>query len=231
MLLMPIIGITCGRQGENLELRRYYIDALAGAGLSAAILPPQSCDTCDTRELAEKFDGLLLSGGGDPHPQLWGEQPNLRIGGVDRVRDEYEISLLRAFLAADKPILGICRGMQLLNIAQGGSLWQDLRESGTNLLHMQTAAPEQTWHGVTCRGRLAELLDLPNNEQIFVNSLHHQGVRRLGEDVIAGAWADDGLIEGIYLPKYKFAVGVQWHPERLAEMSGIFQRFAAVCRK
>jgi putative glutamine amidotransferase len=231
MLNMPIIGITCGRQGENLDLRCHYVKALANVGLAAVILPPHACDIASFAALARKLDGLLLSGGGDPHPQLWNEQPNLRIGNVDRVRDEYEINLLRAFLAENKPIMGICRGMQLLNVAQGGTLWQDLQERGGNLLHMQTAAPEQPWHSVKCQGLTAHLLNLADNGEIYVNSCHHQGVRALGKGVVAEAWAPDGLIEGIRLSEYRFAVGVQWHPERLADNSGIWQGFATACQQ
>ncbi len=221
---MCFVGVTCGRQGEDLKLAGAYLRALNDVGLRGVILPPQTGDLA----LPEGISGLVLSGGGDPHPLLWGEEPHSVRGEVDAARDLWEIALCREALAADLPLLGICRGMQVLNVALSGTLWQHLQDRGGEVSHWQTADMACGWHNVVCRGRLAEIY-AASPAKMRVNSRHQQGVRLLGEGLKACAYAMDGLIEGIEVPGRRFALGVQWHPERLAAGQKLFIAFAAAC--
>lgn len=221
---MLLVAITCGASDGVYKLPAAYLSALQKAGLGGVILPPQAGDIT----LPAGVRGLLLPGGGDPHPLLWGEQPHPGLGEVDPARDRWEIALCRAALSADLPVFGICRGMQLLNVALGGTLWQDLAERGGSLAHWQSAPIECGWHSVVCRGTLAAVYGAASGE-MRVNSRHHQGIRRLGESLRAAAYAPDGLIEAIELPERRFALGVQWHPERLAAGEALFAAFAAAC--
>lgn len=224
---MTVVGVTCSAGGREFILAQAYVEALAAAGLTAVLLPAQAQMALDD---VARLDGLLLSGGGDPHPQLWGELPQTGLGEVDVIRDVWEIGLLERFLSADKPVLGICRGMQMLNVALGGSLWQDLTQRQGSMLHMQTGPVGHLWHEAELYGCFAGWL---GGGRIAVNSAHHQGVRILGDGLCVGAETDDMLPEGIYMPGKRFAAGVQWHPERLADGEagrGILAAFAAACR-
>lgn len=235
---MPYLAISCGLDADTAEfkLRRYYVEALQGVGLGAAILPPPDLPRAAMAEpaedWAERLDGLLLSGGGDFRPQLWGEYPHdmaaPKMLAMERLRrrEDWELALLAAFMRRRKPVLGICRGMQLLNVGLGGSLWQDLAERPDSREHWQAEPPEQTSHLVHCRGRLAEWLGA---ERLAVNSLHHQAVRRLGQGLGVWALAADGVIEAIgRVSRNSFILGVQWHPERLADAhnQGIWRALA-----
>lgn len=166
------------------------------------------------RDYAEYLDGLVLQGGADVSPEAYGERPLQEEWSGDRVRDAYEMELLHEFVEAGKPVLGICRGMQLINVAFGGSLYQDI----------PTQLPSETAH-------LAEAYDLHSHPVEFteggcfaswfgsaeggqVVSIHHQGVRTLGRELVVEATAPgDGMVEAIRHTAHRFVVGVQWHPE------------------
>ena len=223
---MRLVGISCGERGDEVFLRSYYLRQLNRLGLCGVALPPQEIAV---DEVIGRLDGLILSGGGDLHPKLWGEQPRYGLGEVDNRRDSWELALVGAAYAADLPLLGICRGMQVINVWSGGSLWQDLREMPQGLLHNQSAPAEQHWHEVKLSGRLAEICGVADGGTAEVNSFHHQGVRQTGEMAVACAWAPDGLVEGIMLAERRFAVGVQWHPERLGGAEKLWEAFAAAC--
>lgn len=242
----PLVGISCGLDWaeQNFYLREHYAAVLTAAGAAALILPATECSKARLAELAAglagRLDGLLLSGGGDFRPQLWGEYPHFAPGRQNeqerlmeqgRRREDWELALLAAFRQVGKPVLGVCRGMQLLNIGLGGSLWQDLAERSDSLAHWQSQPPEQPCHLVRLAGWLAEALQ---RRELAVNSFHHQGVRRLGWGLSPLALAADGLIEAVGNSQGgQFLLGVQWHPERLRDEASwrIWQLFVAVCKK
>jgi putative glutamine amidotransferase len=160
----------------------------------------------------EHFDGLLLLGGGDLDPASYGQTAHEKVYGVSPLRDEFEIALARAAVERSMPVLAICRGNQLLNVAFGGTLVQHLAVSG----HGRPGEPDPAeLHPITATpgSRLALAMGA---EQAIVSSHHHQAVDELGDGVVAVAWADDGTIEGIELDRDGWAVGAQWHPEDTA---------------
>jgi gamma-glutamyl-gamma-aminobutyrate hydrolase PuuD len=168
----------------------------------------------DAADFAERLDGLVLQGGADIHPSCYGREPAGPMHATDLVRDLFELDLLRAFIAAGKPVLGICRGMQLINVALGGTLHQDLVSSGAaHDPHDHPTAEEDYRHGLelVAHGWLCGLYDGRLRAQ--VNSIHHQGVERLGDGLVIEARAPDGVVEAIRSHQHPFLVGVQWHPE------------------
>lgn len=168
----------------------------------------------DITDIVAALDGLILQGGADIDPRAYGEEPTATVGPIDVVRDRFELDLLRGFIAAGKPVFGICRGMQLINVACGGSLHQDLCSDGaTSFHHVHADAYDLHEHAVRIGAgtRLSALYDGALGGR--VNSIHHQGVERLGNGLVAEAWADDGVVEAIRGEGEAFLLGVQWHPE------------------
>jgi putative glutamine amidotransferase len=167
---------------------------------------------------AEYLDGLVLQGGADIAPESYGEKALHADWAGDRVRDRYEIDLFNAFVAAGKPVLGICRGCQLINVALGGTLFQDIpTQVAHSISHRDTALYERALHDVTLvRGtRLAQLY--PGMQQAKINSIHHQSVKDLGRDlVIEALGVPDGIVEAIRWRGPSYVFGMQWHPEFLA---------------
>jgi putative glutamine amidotransferase len=174
---------------------------------------PSSKATLDA--YAEELDGLVLMGGSDVCPESYGERALKPEWNGDRIRDEYEIGLLRAFMALKKPVLGVCRGAQVINVAQGGTLYQDLATQAPNALnHRNWATYEENCHATSLvpGSGLARLY--PGTELVKTNSIHHQAVKELGRDLVVEAWSEpDRIVEAIRFtgPAYVFAV--QWHPE------------------
>lgn len=167
-----------------------------------------------TRDYVELLDGLVLQGGADIDPTVYGEPPTDVLGPTDAIRDRFELELLRAFADADKPVLGVCRGMQLINVAYGGSLHQDLqRASVTEHAHRKLDLYDEHTHDVRLvpHGWLNSIYESP--QRALVNSIHHQGVKRLGQGLVIEATASDGVVEAVRHPDLSFMVGVQWHPE------------------
>ena len=191
---------------------RAYTEALEGAGALPVLLP-----NADDPALAETYldliDGLLLSGGDDPHPRHFGEEPHPNLEMVDERRDLFEIALARGARRRGLPVFGICRGIQLLNIAAGGDIYQDLvTQSDSQIRHVQRTVADGPWHEVeiTPGSRLAEIT---GEERLAVNSFHHQACRRPGAGLQVVARSGDGLIEALEEPNTPFCLGVQWHPE------------------
>lgn len=168
----------------------------------------------DAADYAAAMDGLVLQGGTDLDPTLYGETNLHAQGPFDALRDHYEMALLRAFVAAGKPVLGICRGMQLINVAYGGSLYQDLLlQQGSEQRHVQSALYDRYSHSLhwPAQGWLASLH--PGVTTARVNSIHHQAIKTLGRGLVAEAWSEDGLIEMVRATGNSWLAGVQWHPE------------------
>jgi putative glutamine amidotransferase len=211
----PLIGICAAIETAqwaawevtvNLSPRTYSL-AVQRAGGIALILPPDDVVAESPDELLDLIDGLILAGGSDIDPASYGAQPHPETRGTRPERDRFEIALGTRALERDMPVLGICRGMQMLNVIQGGTLNQHLGLE----LHRHTPGVF-TDHRVRLEpGSLAERV--VGGEHTEVKSAHHQGLEELGEGVIASGEADDGIVEAIELPDRSFAVGVLWHPE------------------
>lgn len=229
----PIIGITVAHCTEELKTfpRTYYVDRIKKAGGQPFLLPPvQSAE--EAKELLPIIDGLVLTGGGDITPAFLGEPPKRGLGECLPERDQSELFLARFAMDEDIPLLGICRGIQVLAVAAGGKIFQDIpSEYPSALAHNQTAPREYPWHEVEIlESRLGEILGAP---KISVNSLHHQAVSTVPKGFLVNAVATDGIIEGIEKKGAAFCIGVQWHPEVLQPEEScqkIFQEFVQACQ-
>jgi putative glutamine amidotransferase len=217
--MFPRIGvsmsITVGTSPERAYVNSTYLNAIQLAGGVPIALPPQLSGRSWER-LAAGLDGLLLTGGGDIDPALFGEAPHPTVFDVAPVRDTFDAAAARWALERHVPLLCSCRGIQVLNVALGGSLYQDVgTEPGTTLTHSQKEPRDQPPHKVkvTPGSRLAEVLGA---DEVEVNSMHHQAIKGLGRGLTAVAWAPDQIVEGVELPDHPgFVLGVQWHPEEL----------------
>lgn len=203
---------------------------ISGGGLP--ILLPASDDNEVAASYLEYIDGLLVPGGGDVDPLRFGQEPRPESGAIFPERDQLEIQLIQAAQRRDLPVLGICRGMQVINIALGGDIYQDLKEVGSALKHMQEAPRWYPTHSVRIEKGTLLAEAYPTAER-RVNSFHHQAVKNLAPGLRASAWAPDGVIEAIESTKHRFLLGVQWHPECMWERDpcaqDLFLRFTKAC--
>jgi putative glutamine amidotransferase len=199
-------------RGPVTYLDSRYTGWIERYGMAALLISPTH-DDASIATLIGMADGLALAGGEDLHPSTFGESPHPRLGTVNGARDHVELSALRLALDAGMPILALCRGAQVLNVAHGGSLWQDLpsQKPGT-ISHRQSGAWHSTAHEVRAApdSRLAHIVGA---EEFEVNSFHHQAIREVGAGLRATAWAPDGVVEAVEADA-GWVVGVQWHPER-----------------
>lgn len=213
--MKPLIGVTCSQKEEQLSVTRYYGEAVLASG-GIPVLLPVTLDLQVINSYGELLDGLLLSGGGDVDPAFYGEEPIRGLGEVCPDRDIFELELCSLFLARQKPVLGICRGLQVLNVALGGTLYQDLViQHPTGLEHHQKAPKHWPTHKVQVANS-SRLHDILKTSELRVNSFHHQGIKTVADSLKVVAWAADGVIEGVE-QEAGFVLGVQWHPERLWE--------------
>jgi putative glutamine amidotransferase len=239
----PIIGISAtlltiesgsfmGR--ERAVVGQDYIEAIRLAGGIPIVLP-----IVEGKELMQQqmqlVDALLLSGGYDVHPLFYQEEPARGLEAFRIDRDLYEIQLLQIAKASHKPILGICRGLQLLNVAFGGTLYQDIGLALPSALqHSQKAKPEEATHSVIVVPK-TKLHHIMEEEVILANSFHHQAIKDLAPGLVANAYTKDGLIEGIEGKEDLFILAVQWHPELMLskhpKMFKLFQAFIEVARQ
>jgi putative glutamine amidotransferase len=236
--LHAIDGIPEGLPPSWVMNQRYYLVASA-AGAVPWMIPLYARDHDTLRALYQRLDGILLAGGVDMDPGSFGEPPHPALGNTDPDRDAVELALARWALEDGKPLLGLCRGLQVINVATGGTLHQDLESEYPNAIkhdYFPTAgyARDHLAHPVEVEPgtRLAAVVERP---QVAVNSMHHQGVKRLGRELVAAAHAPDGLIEAIERAGPAFVVGVQWHPEALEARDPatrrLFGEFVAAARE
>ncbi len=214
--MKPIVGISSGYDFDEktYTLKENYISAILKAG-GLPVMLPAAIDYDIIQWYSQICNALVLSGGGDVHPSYWGEMPDKELGEVNPLRDVFEIELVRNIMITRKPVLGICRGCQIINIAAGGSIIQDL---AGNLMHQQRAPRNYSFHQVFIEkdSKLAAIL---KSEQVKVNSFHHQAVGITGQNMRMSACAADGTIEAIESSNpNQFLVGVQWHPECLEDV-------------
>jgi putative glutamine amidotransferase len=235
----PLIGvstsITVGARPERAYVNSTYLHAVQHAGGVPVALPPQ-LSPASMRQLAAELGGLLLTGGGDIDPALFNEAPHAMLYDVAPSRDTLETAVLHVALERGLPVLAVCRGLQVLNVALGGGLYQDVgTDPGTQIPHSQTEPRDQPTHKVKVApgSRLAETL---GTDELEVNSMHHQAIKRLGRGLTAVAWAPDQIVEGAELDDpARFVLGVQWHPEELVGHSEparrLFAALVAAARK
>jgi putative glutamine amidotransferase len=206
--MKPLIGITSDMDGDRYSLGQEYISALTCAGAIPLILAPVLADVV---KVSEFLDGLLLSGGDDLLPEYLGEDvavPLERLKFVQKERTEFELALVQEVMKREKPVLGICYGMQLLNIALGGSLTQDIE------FQVEGAVNHREEHRVRITQSFDEDSSLDKYGEVKIRSSHHQAVRRLAHSLEVFAVSEDGIVEGFFRRDYPFLVGVQWHPEK-----------------
>ncbi|MFD1733461.1 gamma-glutamyl-gamma-aminobutyrate hydrolase family protein [Deinococcus malanensis] len=228
MSARPLIGLSTSQPQEaalgrlfNGTSRRYAEGVEAVGGLP--LLLPTLSDLAET--YAAKVDAVLLTGGVDVHPRHFGEVPKRGLGDIDEERDAFETALYRATRALGKPVFGICRGVQMINVLEGGTLWQHLPDAAEYWVdHTQVARPPALGHEVTFSS--GTHLHATHGERSHVNSYHHQALRQLAPTLRVAATAPDGLIEAV---EGDGLIAVQWHPEMLLPAHphalGTFQAF------
>jgi putative glutamine amidotransferase len=232
----PVIGVpaaleraswTVWSEVEANVSPRSYSRSLGAAGAQTVVLPADDAVAGAPEEALDLLDGLLVAGGGDISPALYGEPEAEETMGVRPARDAFEMALMRAALERDMPVLGICRGMEMLNVVRGGTLVQEIAETRT---HLRTPG-EFTIHEVALEpGSLAARA--AGGERVAVRSHHHQGIGELGENlVVSGRSAGDGVVEAVEDPALRFCLGVLWHaeeePSRVIESLVVAARLAA----
>lgn len=231
----PLIGLTCNidYDKEFSFLKMGYYKAVQEAGAVAVLLPAD--DFGYESELIDKLDGILLVGGPDLDPKYFGEESYTYNGGICPDRDEQETALAKLAFEKGKPILGICRGVQVLNAAMGGTLYQDINTQvkGENILkHGQEAPRWYPSHDISIT-KDSLIYECFGKDTARVNSFHHQAVREVAPGFKAAAHTSDGIIEAIEYTGNKFAAGVQWHPETLWQKDRvhleIFKAFVKAC--
>ena len=220
----PVIGIAATRERISFGIwtvdsdfmTAAYTDAIQEAGGRCVLLPLDPRDVEHPGEVLDGLDGLILPGGNDVDPSQYGADPHPALGPTSELLDEVQLALARAAIAADVPLLGVCRGMQVLNVASGGSLHQhlpDLLDGSEEHRRVPGSLGAENEHDVhLIPGSLAA--EAAGSELATTRSHHHQAVDRIGEGlVVTGRGVDDGLIEAVELPTNSFCLGVQWHPE------------------
>lgn len=231
LLMTGAFDVEPSRALERVYYYKNYPEAMESYG--AAVVNVSQCDDETARRLAALADGLYLTGGGDMDPKRYGEERHPLCGVPEKGRDELELTLVRAFLGEEKPIFGICRGLQVLNVALGGSLWQDLPAQTGLAGHDDGVHPVRTAEGSLLR----ELF----GAEFPANSFHHQAVKDLAPGLVPEAWDESGKVVEAFSHKTLPMWAFQWHPERMTgrarftqqgpDMAPLFQFFCDRCRK
>jgi putative glutamine amidotransferase len=224
--MKPIIGITADMDDNIYKLRQDYVSAVEKSGGLPLILAPI---IDNASRIADIIDGLLLPGGDDLLPEYYGEDisvPLEKLKFVKKERSDFEIAILKEIVKRQKPVLAICYGMQLANVAFGGSLYQDMEMQVKGAVNHKTGQ-----HAIKIDESFCPIFNIPQSaisSQQLVNSSHHQSIKRLADGFEVLAVSEDGIIEGFYKKGYPFFICVQWHPERIFydKLSlGIFETF------
>ena len=231
---LPTLAIPPGPKPPRFGINQSYVRALVAAGCAPVLIPLLDDDE-RLRAIYERLDGILFVGGADVAPQEYGEEPIGNLNVVEAPRDRTELTLARWAVADDLPTLGICRGQQVLNVALGGTLWQDLRHQGvTQVDHSDADGRARTAliHRVRLDpdSRLAQLID---ETELQVNSLHHQAIKSAAPQLRISGKSDDGVIEAVESLERRFLIAVQWHPEEIDDLPWVrrlFQGFAKAAR-
>ena len=225
-MMHPIIGVTSepkpttGSAGDlnSHVIGHTYTDAVERAGGLPVILAPVPNE--DVPSIVDRLDGLLLSGGGDVEPKRYGEESHSTVSRTSEARDEFEIALTREALARHLPVLAICRGLQIVNVAFGGTLIQDIPAVLGSIDHTVIGHAVYDGHQPVTVESNSLIAKATGATDLMVNSIHHQAVRDLAPDLRAVAWANDGVIEGIEHEEAAWPLlAVQWHPEYLSSNS------------
>jgi putative glutamine amidotransferase len=219
----PLIGMTTYRKMadqsppiEIIGLMPSYIESIVAAG-GLPVLIPLGLGEAELAEILQRVDGVLLPGGGDINPSVYQGGEHETMYGIDPDRDRVELAVARRVVEMRKPVLAICRGHQIMNVALGGTLWEDVKTFMPQAIrhdHFRGFPRNYIAHSVTAVPD-SQIVRMMGKTEIQVNSLHHQGVRNLAPELRATAVAPDGLVEGTEIPGHPFAVSVQWHPENL----------------
>ncbi len=232
MDMRPVIGITSRYivDKKHYNLPDAYTKAIQRNGGTPIILPP--LPDINQKQLLTLVDGIIFSGGSDLDPILYGEEPIPKQGMIDPLRDTFEISLGKKALAGDKPVLGICRGLQVLNAAGGGTLFQDIgSQVKDSLKHRQKA---ETWYG-THHVRLekdSHAYEIFGSEKVLSNTFHHQACKTPAPGFKPTGWTEDGVIEVLEIDSQVWKMCVQWHPEHMDDpvMNKLFKSFVDACK-
>ncbi|MDF2723046.1 MAG: peptidase c26 [Paenibacillus sp.] len=229
--MKPIIAITANYEDDGAMLKHSYAERILQAG-GVPVVVPFGYGEEEVSALCRITDGLMLTGGPDIDPGHYGEEPLTGLGRVTPERDRLELLLIREYRAANKPIFAICRGEQVLNVAFGGTLYQDIYSQCRTLQHSQKAPRSHLSHRVKVEadsriGRIAGV------GEFKVNSFHHQAIKQAAPGMRITAKSEDGIVEAIEHETERFVVGVQWHPEETAgsdDISGkLFEAFVEAC--
>lgn len=208
-----VIGITTFITGDSLKLPVTYINAVSGSNGVPLVLAKTESDQ-QIKQQVDSIDGLLLTGGDDIDPSLFGDDPHQKLGNIEPGRDAYEMKLIEYTLQQDKPILAICRGAQILNIYAGGTMYQDIysQVGDTVMQHNQNAPRDYLSHTVRVTEH-SKLAAITGSLEIKTNSFHHQANKNIAEHFIVSGKSNDGIIEAFESTERDFVIGLQWHPE------------------
>jgi putative glutamine amidotransferase len=231
----PVVAVTSGSEpspGEGFLIRKAYIRAVEAAGAVPFVVVPGRPTAA--REILARVQGLFLTGGGDIDPVLYGQSAQSTLTNVSHDRDVFEIALVKEALGRDLPVLAVCRGQQLLSVACGGSIIQDIAAEIPGAVEHRPGGDRRAIAHEVELLRETRIHAILATERIAVNSTHHQAIGTPGDGLVVSAQSPlDGVIEGIESPDHRFVVGVQWHPEEFWDLpsgfGGLFSAWIAAC--
>lgn len=245
--MKPVIGITCKKEfipetyplthnrSAVVQRSQYilqdYVDRILEAGGIPVPVPVYN-DMDALKELVERLDGIVFMGGADIVPEFYGERLEAECGNLNPEQDEQELELARYLIhETDKAVLGVCRGIQVINVALGGTLYQDLARQGKFEHHRCSQSPgKYPVHDVNIE-KGSRLFKIIGKDKVRVNSYHHQAVKDLGEGLTAAGVTNDNLVEAVEYPGKKFVLGVQWHPEMMCDSPEQKEIFRALIKE